>query len=200
MCAFSYVLRDGVWHESKLYSCLQKRGQKLSLYNFSIFYSSLTKLIFMLIWKFNHFVNSFLKHRFHNEFNCGSVRFGVWCNELSFRCESTGKDILEIRNFNSATIRSCLFYSNFPYRFYYCSVFYEVGVFSIGLRGVNILFFAPLLHSWLRASKPQAMNKIISAIDRLFMAVSGLSWCGKTELTFKMLLHNTFSAKFNSIF
>ena len=140
MCGFSYVLRDGVWHESKLYSCLQNRGQKLSLYNFSIFYSSLTKLIFMLIWKFNHFVSSFLKQRFHNEFNCGSVRFGGWCNRLSFRCESTGKDILEIRHFKSATIRSCFFYSNFHYRFYYCSVFYEVGVFQLDCEESTFCF------------------------------------------------------------
>ena len=44
------------------------------------------------------------------------------------------------------------------------------------------------------------MNKIISTSDRLFMAVSGPSCCGKTELIFKMLLHNTFSPKFQSIF
>ena len=44
------------------------------------------------------------------------------------------------------------------------------------------------------------MNKIISTSDRLFMAVSGPSCCGKTELIFKMLLQNTFSPKFQSIF
>ena len=44
------------------------------------------------------------------------------------------------------------------------------------------------------------MNKIISTSDRLFMAVSGPSCCRKTELIFKMLLHNTFSPKFQSIF
>ena len=43
------------------------------------------------------------------------------------------------------------------------------------------------------------MNKIVSPGDRLFMAVSGPS-CGKTELIFKMLLHNTFSPKFQSVF
>ena len=44
------------------------------------------------------------------------------------------------------------------------------------------------------------MNKIISTSDRLFMAASGPSCCGKTELIFKMLLQNTFSPKFQSIF
>ena len=44
------------------------------------------------------------------------------------------------------------------------------------------------------------MSKIISTSDRLFMAVSGPSCCGKTELIFKMLLQNTFSPKFQSIF
>ena len=44
------------------------------------------------------------------------------------------------------------------------------------------------------------MNKIISTTDRLFMAVCGPSCCGKTELIFRMLLENTFSAKFLSIF
>ena len=83
--------------------------------------------------------------------------------------------------------------------FFYCSISYQVGIFSIGLRGVNILVFAPLLHSRLRTSKPKAMNKIISTSDRLFMAVSGPSCCGKTELIFKMLLQNTFSPKFQSI-
>ena len=45
-------------------------------------------------------------------------------------------------------------------------------------------------------AKPKAMNKIISTSDRLFMAVSGPSCCGKTELIFKILLQNTFSPKF----
>ena len=44
------------------------------------------------------------------------------------------------------------------------------------------------------------MNKIVSTSDRLFMAVSGPSCCGKTELIFKMLLHNTFSPKSQSFF
>ena len=44
------------------------------------------------------------------------------------------------------------------------------------------------------------MNKIISTTDRLFMAVCGPSCCGKTELIFKMLLQNTFSPMFESIF
>ena len=44
------------------------------------------------------------------------------------------------------------------------------------------------------------MNKIISTTDRLFMAVCGPSCCGKTELFFRMLLENTFSPKFLSIF
>ena len=102
--------------------------------------------------------------------------------------------------FKSTTIRSCLFHSNFHYSFSYCSISYQVGIFSIGLRGVNILVFAPLLHSRLRTSKPEAMNKITSTSDRLFMAVSAPSCCGKTELIFKMLLQNTFSPKFQSIF
>ena len=72
--------------------------------------------------------------------------------------------------------------------------------FSIGLRGVNILAFAPLLHSWLCTSNPKAMNKIVSTSGRLFMAVSGPSCCGKPELIFKMFLHNNFSPKFQSIF
>ena len=72
-------------------------------------------------------------------------------------------------------------------------------VFSIGLRG-NILVVAPLSHSWLRTSKPKAMNKIISTSDRYFMAVSGPACCCKTELFLKILLHNTFSPKFQSIF
>ena len=107
---------------------------------------------------------------------------------------------LVVLEFKSTTIRICLFHSNFHYSFSYCSISYQVGIFSIGLRGVNILVFAPLLHSRLRTSKPKAMNKIISTSDRLFMAVSGPSCCGKTELIFKMLLQNTFSAKFQSIF
>ena len=44
------------------------------------------------------------------------------------------------------------------------------------------------------------MNKIISTTDRLFMAVCGPSCCGKTDLIFRMLLENTFSPKFLSIF
>ena len=44
------------------------------------------------------------------------------------------------------------------------------------------------------------MNKIVSTSDRLFMAVSGPSWCGKTELVFKMFLHYTFPPKFQSFF
>ena len=44
------------------------------------------------------------------------------------------------------------------------------------------------------------MIKIISTTDRLFMAVCGPSCCGKTELIFRMLLENTFSPKFLSIF
>ena len=44
------------------------------------------------------------------------------------------------------------------------------------------------------------MKNIISTTDRLFMAVCGPSCCGKTELIFKMLLQNTFSPKFESIF
>ena len=44
------------------------------------------------------------------------------------------------------------------------------------------------------------MNKIISFTDRLFMAVCGPSCCGKTALIFKMLLQNTFSPKFESLF
>ena len=44
------------------------------------------------------------------------------------------------------------------------------------------------------------MNKIITTTHRLFMAVCGPSCCGKTELTFRMLLVNTFSPKFLSIF
>ena len=44
------------------------------------------------------------------------------------------------------------------------------------------------------------MNKFISTTDRLFMAVCGPSCCGKTELISRMLLKNTFSPKFLSIF
>ena len=44
------------------------------------------------------------------------------------------------------------------------------------------------------------MNKIVSTSDRLFMAVSGPSCCGKTKLIFKMFLHNFFPPKFQSIF
>ena len=56
------------------------------------------------------------------------------------------------------------------------------------------------MHSWLRASQSEDMNKIISTSDRLFMAVCGPSCCGKTELIFQMLLRNTFYPKFNSIY
>ena len=119
---------------------------------------------------------------------------------MSSTADQLGKEILEILQFKSTTIRSCLIHSNFHYSFSYCSISHRVGIFSIGSRGVNILVFAPLLHSRLRTSKPKAMNKIISTSDRLFMAVSGPSCCGKTELIFKMLLQNTFSPKFQSIF
>ena len=102
--------------------------------------------------------------------------------------------------FKSATIRSCLFYSNFLNSFSYCIISYQVGVFSVRLQGVSILVFAPLLHSWLSASKPKAMNEIISTSDRFLMTVSGPSCCGKTELIFKMLLNNTFSPKLQSFF
>ena len=45
------------------------------------------------------------------------------------------------------------------------------------------------------------MNKIISTLDWVFMAVVGPSGCGKTELIFKMLCGNTFYPKFiNLIF
>ena len=44
------------------------------------------------------------------------------------------------------------------------------------------------------------MNKIISTSDRLFMAVCGRLCCGKTELIFQMLLRNTFSPTFSSIY
>ena len=90
------------------------------------------------------------------------------------------------------TIRNCLFYSNFHYSFSYFSISYQVGVFSTGLPGVNILVFAHLLYSWLRTSKRKAVNKIISTSDRLFMAVSVPSCCRKTELIFKMFLLNIF--------
>ena len=56
------------------------------------------------------------------------------------------------------------------------------------------------MHSWLRASKSEAKNKIISTSDRLFMAVCGPSCCSKTELIFQMLLRNTFYPKFVSIY
>ena len=61
----------------------------------------------------------------------------------------------------------------------------------------GFLFF---LYSWIRSSQPKIINKIISTTDRLFMAVFGTSCCGKTELIFRMLLENTFSPKFLSIF
>ena len=64
----------------------------------------------------------------------------------------------------------------------------------------STFWFSLLSCSRLRTSKPKAMNKIISTSDRLFLAVSGPSCCGKTELIFKMLLQNTFSPKFQSIF
>ena len=44
------------------------------------------------------------------------------------------------------------------------------------------------------------MNKIISTSDRLFMAVCGPSFCGKTELIFQMLLRNTFYPNTKSIY
>ena len=43
------------------------------------------------------------------------------------------------------------------------------------------------------------MNKVISTIDRLFMAVVGPSGCGKTDLIFKMLTKKTFYPAFESI-
>ena len=61
-------------------------------------------------------------------------------------------------------------------------------------------FWFSLLSCWVRTSKPEAMNKMISTSDRLFRAVSGPSCCGKTKLIFKLLLHNAFSPKFQSIF
>ena len=60
--------------------------------------------------------------------------------------------------------------------------------------------FSSSLYSWIRSSQPKIMNKIISTTDRLFMAVGRSSCCGKTELIFRMLLGNTFSPKFLSIF
>ena len=44
------------------------------------------------------------------------------------------------------------------------------------------------------------MNRIFSTTDRLFMADCGPSYRGKTEFIFKMLLKNTFSPKFESMF
>ena len=48
-------------------------------------------------------------------------------------------------------------------------IFFLIALSLIKLRGVNILVFAPFLHSWLRSSKPKTMNEIISTSDRLFM-------------------------------
>ena len=47
--------------------------------------------------------------------------------------------------------------------------------------------------------KPSIMNKIISTIDRIFMAVVGPSGCGKTNLIFRIIAGNTFYPKFKSV-
>ena len=107
---------------------------------------------------------------------------------------------MEVLWFKDTTIRSCLFYTSFYYNFFHNSFSGKNCVFPAGMWRVYFLVFSSFLYSWICSSQPKIMNKIISTIDRLFMAVCGPSCCGKTELIFRMLLESTFSPKFFSSF
>ena len=110
-------------------------------------------------------IEFFSENTLLHQFNCRSIRFGRWHKGFSFWWKSTGKEILVILQFKST---SCIFYSNFHYGFSYWSISYKVGVCSIGLRGVNILVFSPLLYSWLRTCM-------------FHLAVAKLNWFSKWD-------------------
>ena len=65
---------------------------------------------------------------------------------------------------------------------------------------IKIIFLIAVSLAKYRSSKFKVMNKIISATNRLFMAVCGPSCCGKTELIFKKLLVSTFFPEFQIIY